>query len=148
MLKIIGIVVVVLIAAVLLHAANKPDTFSVQRSASIQAPPERIFPLINDLRAFNTWNPFEKKDPNLKGRYSGPAGGKGAEFREPASVPLLLPGPVRGILLLSEGGADAEARSGSGSSRHRWRGWRRGTRARRRAGRRHGRPRPRPAGWR
>lgn len=80
MLKIIGIVVVVLIAAVLLHAANKPDTFSVQRSASIQAPPERIFPLINDLRAFNTWNPFEKKDPNLKGRYSGPAGGKGAGY--------------------------------------------------------------------
>jgi len=80
MLKIIGIVVVVLVAGVLLHAANKPDTFSVQRSASIQAPPERIFPLINDLRAFNTWNPFEKKDPNLKGRYSGPAGGKGAGY--------------------------------------------------------------------
>jgi len=80
MLKIIGIVVVVLVAGVLLHAANKPDTFSVQRSASIQAPPERIFPLINDLRAFNTWNPFEKKDPSLKGRYSGPAGGKGAGY--------------------------------------------------------------------
>ena len=38
----------------------------MQRSASIQAPPEKIFPLINDLRRFNTWNPFDKKDPNLK----------------------------------------------------------------------------------
>lgn len=80
MLKIIGIVVVVLVAGVLLHAANKPDTFQVQRSASIQAPPERIFALINDLRAFNTWNPYEKKDPNLKGRYSGPESGKGAGY--------------------------------------------------------------------
>jgi uncharacterized protein YndB with AHSA1/START domain len=80
MLKIIVVVIVLLIAGVLLHAASKPDTFRVERSASIQAPPERIFPLIDDLRAFNTWNPFEKKDPNLKGRYSGPPSGKGAGY--------------------------------------------------------------------
>jgi uncharacterized protein YndB with AHSA1/START domain len=80
MIKIIGIVIAVLVAGVLLHAASKPDTFRVERSASIQAPPERIFPLIDDLRAFNTWNPFEKKDPNLKGRYSGPPSGKGAGY--------------------------------------------------------------------
>jgi uncharacterized protein YndB with AHSA1/START domain len=80
MLKIIGVVIVLLITGILLHAANKPDTFRVERSASIQAPPERIFPLINDLRAFNTWNPFEKKDPNLKGRYSGPSSGTGAGY--------------------------------------------------------------------
>jgi uncharacterized protein YndB with AHSA1/START domain len=80
MMKLIGIVVLVLVAGVLLHAANKPDLFRVQRSASIQAPPEKIFALINDLRAFNTWNPYEKKDPNLKGRYSGPASGTGAGY--------------------------------------------------------------------
>jgi uncharacterized protein YndB with AHSA1/START domain len=80
MLKIIGVIVILLIAGVLLHAANKPDSFRVERSASIQAPPERIFPLIDDLRAFNTWNPFAKKDPNLKGRYSGPPSGKGAGY--------------------------------------------------------------------
>lgn len=80
MLKIIGVVIVLLIAGVLLHAANKPDTFRVERSARIQAPPEKIFALINDLRAFNTWNPFEKKDPNLKGHYAGPPSGKGAGY--------------------------------------------------------------------
>jgi uncharacterized protein YndB with AHSA1/START domain len=80
MFKIIAIIVAIVVAGVLLHAANKPDTFRVQRTASIQAPQEKIFPLINDLRAFNTWNPFEKKDPNLKGRYSGPASGKGAGY--------------------------------------------------------------------
>jgi uncharacterized protein YndB with AHSA1/START domain len=80
MLKIIGIIVAFVIASVLLFAANKPDAFRVERQASIQAPPEKIFPLINDLRAFNTWNPFEKKDPNMKGRYSGPSSGKGAGY--------------------------------------------------------------------
>ena len=66
MLKIIGLAVVLLIGGVLIVAAVRPDAFRVQRSASIQAPPEKIFPLINDLKRFNTWNPFDKKDPNLK----------------------------------------------------------------------------------
>jgi hypothetical protein len=80
MLKIIALVLVVLIAAVLIYAATKPDTFRIQRSASINATPEKIFPLINDLHSFNTWNPYEKKDPNAKGSYSGPASGKGAAY--------------------------------------------------------------------
>jgi len=80
MLKLIAIAVVLVVSAVLVAAATRPDTFRVQRSASIQAPPEKIFPLINDLRRFNTWNPFEKKDPNLKGSYSGAASGTGAAY--------------------------------------------------------------------
>jgi hypothetical protein len=78
MFKIMAIVVVVLVSAVLIYVATKPDTFRVQRSASIKATPEKIFPLINDLHSFNTWNPYAKKDPNAKGSYSGPASGKGA----------------------------------------------------------------------
>jgi hypothetical protein len=80
MFKNIAIVVVVLIVALLVFAATKPDTFRVQRSASIKAPPTKIFPLINDLRSFNTWNPYEKKDSNMKGNYSGPSSGKGAAY--------------------------------------------------------------------
>ena len=80
MFKTIAIVVVVLIAAVLIFAATKPDTFRVQRAASIKAPPEKIFALINDLRSFNTWNPYEKKDPAMKRTYSGAASGKGAIY--------------------------------------------------------------------
>jgi uncharacterized protein YndB with AHSA1/START domain len=80
MLKIIALVLVVLVVALLIYAATKPDTFRVQRSASIKAPAEKIFALINDLRDFNTWNPYEKKDPNIKGNYSGPSRGKGAAY--------------------------------------------------------------------
>ncbi len=68
------------IAGVLIFAATKPDTFAVQRSAAIAAPPDKLFALINDLRTFNTWNPYTKKDANIKLTYSGPAAGPGARF--------------------------------------------------------------------
>jgi uncharacterized protein YndB with AHSA1/START domain len=80
MLKTIAVVVVVLLAAVLVFAATKPDTFRVQRVASIKAPPEKIFPYINDLRSFGTWSPYEKKDPAMQRTFSGPASGKGAVY--------------------------------------------------------------------
>jgi hypothetical protein len=59
MLKIIAIVIVVLIAGVLILAATKPDTFRVQRAASIKAPPEKTFALINDFNRWGTWSPWE-----------------------------------------------------------------------------------------
>jgi carbon monoxide dehydrogenase subunit G len=66
------------LTGILAYAATRPDTFRVQRSVSIKAPPERIFPLINNLKSFNTWNPFLKADPATKLAYSGPDGGLGA----------------------------------------------------------------------
>lgn len=81
MLKILARVAALLalvVVAILAIAATKPDTFRVARSISIKAPPEKIFPLINDPHAFNTWNPFLKQDPAAKLTYHGPASGVGA----------------------------------------------------------------------
>ena len=72
------IVVAVLLGALLLYAATKPDSCQFSRSIHISAPPERIFPLIDDPRAMNEWNPFVKSDPNIKLAYSGPSRGVGA----------------------------------------------------------------------
>ena len=80
MLKFTAIAVAVLVAGILLFATTAPNTFHFQRTASIKAPPEKIFPLINDLQRFNRWNPYEKKDPGMKGTYSGPTAGKGAAY--------------------------------------------------------------------
>lgn len=80
MFKSIAIIIVVLIAAVLIYAATRPDTFRVQRSASIKAPPEKIFPLVNDLHSHAAWSPWEKKDPAMKRTHSGAASGKGAVY--------------------------------------------------------------------
>lgn len=80
MLKLTLLAIAVLVGGILILAATRPDTFRVQRTATIQAPPERIYPLISDLRQFNAWNPYEKKDPNIVGAYSGPASGPGAAY--------------------------------------------------------------------
>jgi uncharacterized protein YndB with AHSA1/START domain len=79
MIVTILIVIAVAVAAVLAYAASKPDTFMVRRSASIAAPPEKIFPMIDDLRAQSAWSPFEK-DPNMKRTHSGAPRGKGAVY--------------------------------------------------------------------
>jgi hypothetical protein len=39
------------------------DTFRVERSVSIQAPAEKIFPLIDDFYRWENWAPWEKIDP-------------------------------------------------------------------------------------
>ena len=65
MFKIIAIIFVVLIAAVLIYAATKPDTFRIERSVSIKAPPERIAPLINDFHNMQTWSAWEKIDSTI-----------------------------------------------------------------------------------
>ena len=83
MLKTIAILGLVLVASAgvtLAYAATKPDVFRVVRSTAINASPEAIFPLINEMRSFNRWNPYERRDPNIKGSYSGPESGKGASY--------------------------------------------------------------------
>ena len=80
MLKTIGIIVAVLIAGILLFAATKPDTFRVQRSAAIKAPPEKVFALINDFKAWSAWSPWEKKDPAMKRTLGAVTVGKGAHY--------------------------------------------------------------------
>ena len=79
-LAIIVVVVLVVIAGILIYAATKPDSFRVQRSASIKAPPEKIFPLINDLKAWTGWSPYEKKDPAMKRSFGPITAGKGATY--------------------------------------------------------------------
>ncbi len=80
MIKTTLFVLVLAIAGLLVFAATRPDTFTLQRSLLIQAPPEKLHALINDMRAFNTWNPYDKKDPAMQGSYSGPAAGPGARY--------------------------------------------------------------------
>jgi polyketide cyclase/dehydrase/lipid transport protein len=79
-LAIIGVVVVVAIAGILLYATTKPDSFRVQRVVLINAPSEKIFPLINDMKAWTAWSPYEKKDPAMKRTYGAVSAGKGATY--------------------------------------------------------------------
>jgi uncharacterized protein YndB with AHSA1/START domain len=79
-LSIIGAVLGVVVVAVLIYAATKPDTFRIQRTTSIKAPPETIYALIEDFHRWEAWSPWEKIDPALKRSYSGSPSGKGAVY--------------------------------------------------------------------
>jgi uncharacterized protein YndB with AHSA1/START domain len=80
MLKLVGIVAVILVVGVLVFAAMRPDSFRVERSTTIKAPPEKIFALVNDFQRWTAWSPWEYIDPNLKRTYGGAAAGKGAAY--------------------------------------------------------------------
>jgi uncharacterized protein YndB with AHSA1/START domain len=77
---IIAVIVAIAIAAVLILAVTKPDTLHVQRSVSIKAPAETIFPLIHDFQQWRSWSPYENKDPAMKRTYGGAERGKGAVY--------------------------------------------------------------------
>jgi len=72
-LAIIGILFFVIIA-------GQPDEFSVLRSTKIVAPPEMIFPHVNDFHNWDAWSPWAKLDPACQNTFSGAAAGVGARF--------------------------------------------------------------------
>src|SRR3981189_2471259 len=80
LIVIIAVVLAVAIAGVLILAATKPDTLRVQRTITVSAPAEKLFPLINDFHQWRTWSPYEHKDPEMNRTYSGAESGKGAVY--------------------------------------------------------------------
>jgi uncharacterized protein YndB with AHSA1/START domain len=68
------------LVAILGYAATKSDTFRVQRSITIQAPAETIFPMIVDFHRWSEWSPFEKVDLAAQRTFSGPSSGPGAVY--------------------------------------------------------------------
>ena len=76
----LGLVVLGLVVALLVYAATRPDDFRVERSASIAAPPERVFDLIDDLHAWRAWSPWDEKDPRMQQTHSGAERGVGAIY--------------------------------------------------------------------
>lgn len=80
MVQTIAVIVGLLLAALLGYAATRPDTFRVQRTLEIDATPDTLFPLINDLHNWGNWSPYDRKDPGMTKRLSGAASGPGAIY--------------------------------------------------------------------
>jgi hypothetical protein len=80
MLKTLAVIVVVAIVVVLGAASMRPDTFRIERSTTVKAPPETIFALVQDFHRWGAWSPWEKKDPSMQRTYGGAASGKGAVY--------------------------------------------------------------------
>ncbi len=54
--------------------------YAVTRSIAIDAPPERILPLITSFPEWRRWSPWEGIDPELRREYRGPSDGVGAVY--------------------------------------------------------------------
>jgi carbon monoxide dehydrogenase subunit G len=75
----IGVVVLILLGLVA-YVATRPTDFRIERSAQVSAPREVVFGIINDFRQWGRWSPFDKRDPNMKKNFEGPASGPGAIY--------------------------------------------------------------------
>lgn len=76
------ILLVLLVAIVLFlgYAATRPDTFHVERSASIAAPAAAIYPHLVDFHRWEAWSPWEKLDPAMTREFGGAEGTVGATY--------------------------------------------------------------------
>jgi uncharacterized protein YndB with AHSA1/START domain len=80
MVRKILLVVLVLVAALLLYIATRPDTFHVERTAVIHAPADVVFARIEDLHRWPDWSAWEKLDPAMRRTFSGADKGVGAVY--------------------------------------------------------------------
>lgn len=74
------VIVLVVIAAVFAFVSTRPATFTIARSARIQAPAEAIYPYLDDFHRWTAWSPYETIDPNMTRTYDGATSGKGAIY--------------------------------------------------------------------
>ncbi|MCH9807183.1 MAG: SRPBCC family protein [Alphaproteobacteria bacterium] len=77
MLKRISVITVALLIAFAAYVAMLPAQFTVARSTTIAAPPEVVFPHVNNLKKWDAWSPWAKRDPNMTMIYDGPEAGIG-----------------------------------------------------------------------
>ena len=55
-------------------------TYTVERTAVVPAPPQRVFDLVSDFHLWRRWSPWEDLDPDLRRTYSGADAGTGAVY--------------------------------------------------------------------
>jgi Polyketide cyclase / dehydrase and lipid transport len=78
---------VIILAVVLLvvlglagFVATRPDTYKVERSRTLDAPPEVAFGQVVDFHKWDAWSPWAKLDPNMKTTHEGEAGAVGSSY--------------------------------------------------------------------
>jgi hypothetical protein len=57
-----------------------PSTYTVERTVTIRARAEEVYPHIADFHRWTAWSPWEDMDPDLRRDYSGPESGTGAVY--------------------------------------------------------------------
>jgi hypothetical protein len=80
MLKKILLGLAVVVVALAGFISTRPAAFSVQRSATIQAPADIPFAMVNDFHHWGTWSPWDKMDPHMTRTFTGADAGLDAMY--------------------------------------------------------------------
>src|SRR5688500_5706609 len=80
MLKKILVAFVVIVGVFVVVVATRDAKYHIERSTTIAAPPELVYPWVESAERFTLWSPFQKLDPNMKQTFSGPKQGVGSAF--------------------------------------------------------------------
>jgi uncharacterized protein YndB with AHSA1/START domain len=80
MLKIAALFVAGVVVVVLVIAASRPDTFRIERTLAMKAPPEKVFAHVADFKSWPEWSPWEHRDPNMKRTFSASTSGVGSSY--------------------------------------------------------------------
>jgi Polyketide cyclase / dehydrase and lipid transport len=80
MVRKILIGVAAIFAVLFIVVATRPPTFHIERSITVNAPPEAAFAEVNDFHAWPNWSPWEKMDPGMKKTFAGAPSGAGSIY--------------------------------------------------------------------
>ena len=78
-LKIIGIVLLVLVALFLIVAAFLPSKIHIEESMVINKPASLIFKQVNNFQNWKAWSPWLEMDPEMTSTYEGTSMGVGCK---------------------------------------------------------------------
>jgi hypothetical protein len=73
-------IALMLIVLLILFVNSRPSTFHVERSATIAAPADSLYPRIANFHAWDAWSPWAKLDPKMKQEFGGADGTVGANY--------------------------------------------------------------------
>ncbi len=80
-LRIIGILLLIIIAGVLILGAIAPKEMKTERSVVINAPKDVVAQHMLQYKNFNHWNPWAPMDPNMKSEVIGEEGVTGTKYQ-------------------------------------------------------------------
>ena len=73
----LGLIVLILIV----FSFFLPKEVTVSRSITVNAPIDRVFDQVNDLRNWEKWSPWKRMDPMMEMTFSNPPVGQGAFYK-------------------------------------------------------------------
>lgn len=78
MAKKIFVMVALLLAGFLGYVAMQPSEYVISREILVKAPPQAVFPFLNNSRKADSWMPWTEVDHGVKMNFSGPDEGVGS----------------------------------------------------------------------